>query len=110
MDADFIRDLFADFGPVEVRRMFGGAGVYADGVMFGLVARDVLYQKADIDETARFSAEGCGPFQYDSKTGKRTITSFWRVPDRLYDDAGELAEWARRALAVARRRAARRKR
>ena len=102
MDADFIRDLFADFGPVQVRRMFGGAGVYADGVMFALVARDVLYLKTSPDETTHFSAEGCGPFQYESKSGKRTITSFWRVPDRLYDDSGELAAWARRALAAAR--------
>ena len=42
MDADFIRDLFSEFGPVDVRRMFSGAGVYADGVIFALVLRDVL--------------------------------------------------------------------
>jgi DNA transformation protein len=103
MDAEFIRDLFAEFGPVQVRRMFGGAGVYADGVMFALAARDVLYLKVSPEETERFAAEGCGPFEYGSKSGKRTITSYWRVPDRLYDETDELAEWARRALAVAKR-------
>ncbi len=110
MQADFIRELFADFRPVELRRMFGGAGIYADGVMFGLATRDVLYLKADVEETACFLAEGCGPFHYDTKVGKRTIRSFWRVPDRLYDDPGELAKWAQRAVTAARRRPARGKR
>ena len=110
MDADFIRDLFAEFGPVDVRRMFGGAGVYADGVMFALVARDVLYLKTDADGSQRFSAEGCRPFEYTGKSGTHALTSYWRVPDRLYDDPGELAEWARLALSIAQRAAVRRKR
>lgn len=110
MDADFIRDLFAEFGPVAVRRMFGGAGVYADGVMFALVTRDQLYFKADPDATERFLREGCAPFSYAVKTGERTITSYWRVPDRLYDDPAELAEWARAALSAARAKQGGRKR
>jgi DNA transformation protein len=102
MDAEFIRDLFAEFGPVQVRRMFGGAGVYADGTMFALVVRDILYLKTEPEQTARFAAEGCGPFEYTREGRKATLTSYWRVPDRLYDDPGELADWARQALAAAR--------
>jgi DNA transformation protein len=67
-----------------------------------LVARGVLYFKADGDGAARFSAEGCAPFDYATKSGKRTITSYWRVPDRLLDEPDELAEWARVALSAAR--------
>ena len=106
MDPDFIHELFAGFGAVEVRRLFGGAGLFADGVMFGLVSRGEIYLKADAETAPRFEAEGCGPFEYGSKTGRRAIASFRKLPERLYDDADELAQWARQALTVARRKAA----
>ena len=102
MDADFIRDLFAEFGPVEVRRMFSGAGVFADGLMVALIVRDVLYLKSDEAGAARFAAERCEQFGYVRKGGKRTALPYWRVPDRLLDDPAELAGWARASLAVAR--------
>ena len=102
MDADFSRELFAEFGPVQVRRMFGGLGIYAGGVMFALVADDRLHLKADPANNKAFVREGCAPFSYMTKTGARTITSYWRIPDRLYDDPAELAQWAALALAVAR--------
>ena len=53
-----------------------------------------------------FEREGCAPFEYGTKTGKRAIMSYWRLPDRLYDDPDELAQWARAALAVAHKGAA----
>ena len=106
MDPDFIHELFAGFGTVEVRRLFGGAGLFADGVMFGLVFRGEIYLKADTETAPRFEAEGCGPFEYGTKTGRRAIASFRKLPERLYDDADELAQWARQALTVARRKAA----
>ena len=106
MDADFIRDLFAEFGPVDVRRMFSGAGVYADGVIFALVLRDALWLTADERSAPRFEAEGCRRFDYVRKSGRRGHLPYWRMPDRLYDDPAELADWARQALAVARARKA----
>jgi len=101
LDADHIQELFSTFGPVSVRRMFGGAGVYADGIMFALVAGGVIYLKAAPDGTDAFERERCGPFSYATKDGTRQITSYWQMPDRLYDDPDELATWARTALAVA---------
>jgi DNA transformation protein and related proteins len=106
VDSEHIRELFVEFGAVEVRRMFGGAGLFADGVMFGLVSDGQIYLKADATTTAHFERERCGPFEYDTKNGKRALTSYWRLPDWLYDDAEELAQWARQALAIARRRGA----
>jgi DNA transformation protein and related proteins len=103
VDPDTIRELFAEFGAVQVRRMFGGAGVYADGLMFALVSDGLIYLKADANSVPDFERENCAPFQYDTKTGKHAIMSYWRLPDRLYDDPEELAAWARRALAAARR-------
>jgi len=102
-DPDHIRDLFAVFGPVHVRRMFGGAGLYSDGVMFGLVSGGLIHLKADAGTVPRFEAEGCWPFEYGTMAGRRAITSYWRMPDRLYDDPDALAQWARQALEAARR-------
>ena len=111
MDADRIVEMFAAFGPVVPRRMFSGFGVFSDGTMFALVARDTLYLKADPQTVAAFETEGQGPFTYatrgaeGTKGGKRSIMSYWRAPDRLYDDPDELATWARDALAAAHRAA-----
>jgi DNA transformation protein len=100
-DPDAVRELFSAFGPVTVRRMFGGAGIYADGVMFALIVDDAIFLKADSATQDRFRAEGQGPFVYEGK-GKPMTFSYWRLPDRLYDDPDELADWARAALALAR--------
>ena len=91
------------FGPVSVRRMFGGAGICADGTMFALVARGVIYLKADEVNTPAFERESLAPFTYETKDGKRGVMSYRRMPDRLYDDPEELATWAREALAAAHR-------
>ncbi len=89
-------------GPVAVRRLFGGAGIYADGLMFGLMADSVIYLKVDEQSIPVFQREGMGPFTY-GHGGKRVIMPYWRMPDRLYDDPDELARWAEGALAAARR-------
>ena len=107
MDADTIRELFAEFGPVDVRRMFGGAGVFVEGRMIALVSREMIYLKADAETIPDFEQEGLSAFSYSTKNGEHKLTSYWRMPDRLYDDPEELAQWARRAHAVAVRAAAR---
>jgi DNA transformation protein len=107
LDPDHISELFAAFGRVDVRNMFGGAGLYADGVMFGLLVDDIIYLKTDPQTAARFEREGCGPFTYETKRGERALKSYWRLPDRLYDEPEELADWAKIALEAARRAAAR---
>jgi DNA transformation protein len=108
VDPEFIRDLFASFGPVSVRRMFSGAGIFAEGLMFGLIVRDVIYLKADETSIADFEREGSGPFTYTrgKKAGRPSqhVLPYWRLPERLYDDPDELALWARRAFAVAERK------
>ena len=101
-DPEHLKELFAAFGPVSVRRMFGGAGIYAEGIMFALIADGELYLKADEETIPAFRAEGTGPFVYGAK-GRRIVMSYWRLPDRLIDEPEELAEWARAALKAAQR-------
>ena len=98
---EFVRDMLSGLGPVLIRKMFGGGGVYLDGVMFGLIADDTLYFKADESSTDRFEAEGKGPFVYQVKDRKPVAMSYWEVPEHLYDDPDELVLWARRALEIA---------
>jgi DNA transformation protein len=102
-----IRELFVAFGVVTVRRMFGGAGIYAEETMFALVHDGVIYLKADDHNAPAFERENLAPFTYTTRHGKRGVMSYRRMPDRLYDDPDELAAWAREALAAARRPAAR---
>ncbi len=107
---DFVRELFAELGPVQIKRMFGGAGGYADGVMFLLLADDVIYLKVDDGLKAELTAEGCGPFVWEPSSGPRAgekvEMGYWRLPDAALDDPELAAAWGRKALAVAKAKAA----
>ena len=105
MDRDFLIDLFSDFGPVTIRRMFSGFGISADGINFALALRGGVFLRADEHSIPRFEAEGAKPFQYQTRTRTVTVASYWQLPERLYDDPHELSEWARVAFAAAQRAA-----
>jgi DNA transformation protein and related proteins len=109
MDRDFLIDLFADFGPVTIRRMFSGFGISADGTNFALALRGSLYLRADDQTIPFFEAERKGPFHYQTRARTVTVNSYWQLPERLYDDPQEFSEWARAALAAAERAALRKR-
>jgi DNA transformation protein len=102
MDAAFIHELFGVFGRVDIKRMFSGQGIYADGVIFAIVSGDLIYLKTDETTRAAFERENAKPLTFTKKSGQRMVTSYWRLPERLYDDPDELAQWARQAVGVAR--------
>lgn len=107
-----LKELLVDFAPVSVRRMFSGAGLFVDNVMFAIVVDDCLYLKADEESRRDFEAEGLAPFSV-ARQGRRVALSYWRAPERLLDDPEEMQSWATVALAVARsqgKKAAKRKR
>lgn len=105
MDRDFLLDLFSNFGPVTLRRMFSGFGISADGTNFALALRAGLYFRADEQTIPQFEAEGSKPFQYQTRAKTVTVGSYWQLPARLFDEPEELTEWARAALAAAQRAA-----
>lgn len=104
---EHLRDLFADFGPVEPRRLFGGIGMFRDGVMFAMAMGDTLYLRVDEDSRPDFEAAGMAPFSYATKKGRREVSSYYEAPAELFDDPGELAAWSRRSLDAALAAAAR---
>jgi DNA transformation protein and related proteins len=108
--AEFLREQLAPVGRVTMRRMFGKTGVFCDGVMFGMVRDNTLYFRVDDLNRAAFTeAESSPPLNYEKKGGTIDL-SFWRAPERLFDEPDELVAWARAALAAAHRVAAKRER
>jgi len=108
--ADFLREQLAPLGRLKLRRMFGKTGVFCDGVMFAMVTENTLYFRVDEQNREIFKeAESSPPLNY-AKGGAMIDLSFWRVPERLFDEPDELITWARAALAAAHRVAAKRER
>lgn len=97
---DFLKEVFEQFGPVQARKMFGGYGLYHDGVMFGLVADETLYLKADETIAHYFESKGLGQFEY-SRGDKLVKMSYYLAPVEIFDDPEEAAKWARRSFEVA---------
>jgi DNA transformation protein len=104
MDGEAIRDMLAPLGPgfghLGCRRMFGGHGLYLDGLFFAIESEGELFLKADAQSVPLFEAEGSAPFTYH-KNGKPFRLAYWRMPERALDEADELRRWVRLALAAA---------
>jgi DNA transformation protein len=108
--AEFLREQLAPLGRITMRRMFGKTGVFCDGFMLGMVRDNTLYFRVDDGNRTVFKeAEALPPLNYEKK-GSTIDLSFWRTPERLFDEPDELMTWARAALAAALRVAAKRER
>jgi DNA transformation protein len=104
VNADGIREVFADILNVRIRLMFGGHGIYDGELMFALESGGEIYLKADGETQAQFDAAGSTPFIY-SRDGKPYAMSYWRIPVEALDDADLLRLWTNRAIEAARRNA-----
>lgn len=96
----YLHELFAELGPISIRRMFGGAGVFHDGLMIGLVADETLYLKVDATSITQFEAEDLAPFKYE-KNGRVINMSYYQAPPEAMDDAAEMLPWATLAYEAA---------
>ena len=101
-----LQEQLEPLGRITLKRMFSGAGVYCDGVIFALILRDTLHFKVDDGNRAAYQAEGMAPFSYEAQGKMRQIGAYWRVPERLFDEPDDMVAWARAALAAGRRSAA----
>jgi DNA transformation protein len=99
--AEFLREQLSPLGALTLRRMFGKTGVFCDGLMFAMVADDTLYLRVDDGNAAAFAEAMAYPALSYAKRGQVIDLAFWRAPDRLMDEPGELIAWARLALEAA---------
>ncbi|BBI98515.1 transcriptional regulator [Ferrigenium kumadai] len=98
--AEYVVELMAGWAAVSARRMFGGFGLYREGLMFALIAEDQLYFKTDAHNVAQFERAGSRPFVYESKV--RTVQmSYWSAPEACLESPAEMREWCQSAYAAA---------
>lgn len=100
---DYLQELFADFGAIDTRAMFGGHGLYRDGTIIGIVIDEALYLKVDAQTRPAFEAAGCAPFVYAMKD-RSVAMSYWSVPAEAMDSPQAMLPWARRAHEAALRK------
>ena len=105
-DIEFLKELAEPLGSVVFKKMFGGWGLMSGERMFGLVADDTLYFKVDEETSRRFEERGLDRFTYVTKDGRRTVMSYARAPEEVFDDPDAFLDWARAAIGAAMRSAA----
>jgi DNA transformation protein len=104
---EYVLELMRPAGRASSRAMFGGHGIYVDGMIVGIVDDDVLYLKTDAETRDAFVARDLTPFRYATKKGDVEITSYYRPPDEALESPAEMRDWLRLALAAALRSASR---
>lgn len=101
MDNEAIADLFSGLGPVEIKRMFGGKGIYYNGVIVAIELGGEIMLKADARSAPDFAAAGCTQWTYTgSRHGKLVSMPYWSAPDGALDDPDEMQPWAKKAYAA----------
>jgi DNA transformation protein len=109
-DPEWLEDLFEPLGPIRLKRMFSGYGIYSGEFCIALAINPGLCLRVDDASRAQFEAIGAAPFRYTKKTGEVTVNAWWRLPDDIVDEPEELARLARLSLATARALPPKRKR
>jgi DNA transformation protein len=99
--ASYCAELLAGLGPVRVKRMFGGHGIYVDDLFLAIVAGDTLYLKADEETAARFEAAGCAPFSYTTRDHRRISMGYRAAPAEAMDSPALMRPWAQLAMQAA---------
>lgn len=103
---DHASELFAPFGEIRIRKMFGGAGVYCDELIFALLDDDAVFLKVDEETRTEFQRRGMTPFSFEMKDGTRAeMNGYYAAPEEIFDDEDELKRWATLALDAASRAA-----
>ena len=105
-EGEWVRELFAGLGPLQIKKMFGAGAVSYDGLMFALIDDGVLWMRADDGNVEALKAAGSRQFTFPTKTGELMHIGYWSMPETALDDPDEALVWARQSLEVAVRKAA----
>ncbi len=99
---EYVLDQLSEWGEVKIKRMFGGAGLYLDGLMFGLVANDVVYLKVDETNKDKYIKHGSSPLK--PFASEATVLSFYNISVDVFEDAEKFIEWAEESLSIQKKR------
>ncbi len=105
MDKIEIEEMFSALGPVTIRRMFGGKGIYHAGLIIAIELRGEIMLKADAISAAEFEAAGARRWAYEGKKGRAVNMPYWSIPEDAFDDPDIMARWVRLAYEAALRAA-----
>ena len=97
------RDVLAGIRGITTRAMFGGWGIYKDGLFFALIAEDRLFFKVDESNLADYQRQNSKPFVYHAPGGKAMKMSYWELPESVAENKQAVREWVDRAVAVAKK-------
>lgn len=98
---EHVLDMLREFGPVTAKSMFGGWGLYHEGLFFALIAEDMLYLKVDEENRGDFEAARLEPFVYETKTGDRMVLAYHQAPAEAFDSREVMAQWAKSGYGAA---------
>lgn len=99
---DYVIDQLSDWGKVTVKRMFGGAGLYYDGLAFAMVSNDVVFLK--VDETNKYKYIQQGSLPLKPFSSDVIVPSFYNVPDEIFEDSDQFVEWVGESFAIQKKR------
>lgn len=100
---DYIIDSITSLGGIKTRKMFGGYGMYKNGVFFAIISEDIVYFKVDKHNQPDYEMYGSKPFSYEGKNKKVITVSYWQVPPDVFDDHSMLEQWVKKAVFAAQR-------
>jgi len=106
---EWVQEHLAALGPLTIKRMFGGAGVYADGQIFALLDDGTVWLKADAENEPALRDAGSRQFTFPAKDGQIMAMAYWSLPETALDDPDEAVAWARASIEAALRKAAAKK-
>ncbi|MBI5091788.1 MAG: TfoX/Sxy family protein [Candidatus Hydrogenedentes bacterium] len=98
---EYALDILSVFGPIQARSMFGGWGLYHDGLMFGLIVDETIYLKTDDHNRPDFEAMDAHPFEYETKSGKTAVMPYHEIPASVQEDRDALRVWCQRSYEAA---------
>ncbi len=88
-----VHDLLREIPGITARAMFGGYGLYKDGLIFAIIVEDELYFKVDDTNQKEFEKYGSEPFVYMGKNNKPMTMGYWKLPGEIMEDTALLEKW-----------------
>jgi DNA transformation protein len=95
-----LSEVLSNLNGISSRAMFGGYGIYKDGVIFAIIADEQLYFKVDESNRGDYEQYGSHPFVYSQGKHKSTTMSYWELPADIQEDKAEIANWVQKSYDV----------